>query len=87
MSHYCSECHYDYKQKVGENACPFNSFYWNFIDQHRNKLAKNRRMSMIYRVWDKNSSENKNQILQQAATYIEQMEDLWADWFTGLEMT
>jgi deoxyribodipyrimidine photolyase-related protein len=76
MSHYCSECHYDYKQKVGENACPFNSFYWNFIDQHRNKLAKNRRMSMIYRVWDKNSSENKNQILQQAATYLEQMEDL-----------
>ncbi len=76
MSHYCGQCAYDHKKKTGENACPFNSLYWNFIDEHREKLAKNQRMSMIYRVWDKNSPENKNQTLEQAAKYLESIEEL-----------
>lgn len=76
MSHYCTSCHYDHRKKVGENACPFNSFYWNFLDQHREQLAKNQRMSMIYRVWDKNSAEQKNQILEQAASYLKAIEEL-----------
>lgn len=76
MSHYCSQCHYDYKKKTGEDACPFNSLYWNFIDQHREKLSKNQRMSMIYRVWEKNSPKIQNQILQQAANYLEEIEKL-----------
>lgn len=76
MSHYCSQCHYDYKKKVGEGACPFNSLYWNFIDEHRNKLSNNQRMSMIYRVWDKNSQEKKNQIIEQAAHYLDKLERL-----------
>jgi len=76
MSHYCTSCYYDHKKKIGHNACPFNSLYWNFLDQHREKLSKNQRMSMIYRVWDKNSSEQKNQMLEQAATYLEAIDEL-----------
>ena len=76
MSHYCGQCTYDHKRKTGDRACPFNSFYWNFIDENRDKLAKNQRMSMIYRVWDKNSTENKNQTLEQAASYLKSLEEL-----------
>ncbi len=76
MSHYCTQCSYDYKAKTGENACPFNSLYWNFIDRHREQLGKNPRMGMIYRVWDKNSVEKKNQTLEQAAKYLEAIEEL-----------
>jgi len=76
MSHYCTQCEYDHKKKVGEGACPFNSLYWNFIDEHRDKLEKNQRMSMIYRVWDKNSPDAKNQTLQQAASYLSRIEEL-----------
>lgn len=76
MSHYCGQCHYDHKQKIGEKACPFNSLYWNFIDQNREKLQSNQRMSMIYRIWDKNSPEIKNQLLTQAALYLSQIEEL-----------
>ena len=76
MSHYCNQCSYDHKKKVGENACPFNSLYWEFLDRHKDKLAKNQRMSMIYRVWDKNSQESKNTTLEQAAMYLQNLEQL-----------
>lgn len=76
MGHYCSQCSYDYKRKTGEGACPFNSLYWHFIDRNKNKLSNNPRMGMIYRVWDKNSEEKKNQILEQADNYLNQINEL-----------
>ncbi len=76
MGHYCSSCSYDYKKKVGENACPFNSLYWDFLERNRSKLEKNPRMGMIYRVWDKNSTEKKNQTIEQAAHYLKNLEEL-----------
>lgn len=76
MSHYCSQCHYNHKEKLGDKACPFNSLYWDFIDRNRKLLSGNPRMSMIYRVWDKNSSESQNQIIEQAAYYLNQLEQL-----------
>lgn len=76
MGHYCSSCHYKHKEKLGERACPFNSLYWDFLDRNRSKLEKNPRMGMIYRVWDKNSSEKKNQIIEQAAKYLNKIEEI-----------
>ena len=76
MSHYCTQCEYDHKKKVGEGACPFNSLYWDFLDRNRERLGDNPRMGMIYRVWDKNSTEKKNQIIEQAATYLERLNEL-----------
>ncbi len=76
MGDYCSQCHYNYKSKTGEGSCPFNSLYWHFIDRNKEKLGKNPRMGMIYRVWGKNSEEKKNQILQQADTYLHQLNEL-----------
>lgn len=76
MGHYCSNCQYDQKKKVGEKACPFNSLYWDFIAKNKAKLKGNPRMSMIYRVWEKNSSENQNQTLEQAAYYLNNLEQL-----------
>ncbi|WP_191602737.1 cryptochrome/photolyase family protein [Marinomonas algicola] len=66
MSSYCSNCHYKVKQKTGDLACPFNSLYWHFINKHREKLASNPRMSMIYRNWDKQSEEDRSAILNKA---------------------
>jgi len=31
MSNYCGACAYDPRKKHGENACPFNSLYWDFF--------------------------------------------------------
>lgn len=76
MGDYCSNCKYDYKKKVGEGSCPFNSLYWNFIDQHRDRLSSNRRMTMMYSVWDKYSAEDKAEVLEQAAKYLEDIDNL-----------
>ncbi len=43
QSDYCEGCRYDPKQRVGPDACPFNSLYWNFVDQHQAELAANMR--------------------------------------------
>ena len=45
MSNYCKECRYDPKLRVGENACPFTTLYWDFLDRHQETFRKNHRMS------------------------------------------
>jgi deoxyribodipyrimidine photolyase-related protein len=47
MSNYCKGCRYDPKKRTGENACPFNTLYWDFMIRHRQRFAKNQRMSMM----------------------------------------
>ena len=76
MGDYCQHCHYNVKQKTGEGACPMNSLYWNFLDKHRDLLAGNRRMSMMYRVWDKYDAETKSELLQQAGQYLDDIENI-----------
>jgi deoxyribodipyrimidine photolyase-related protein len=76
MSNYCSSCHYNYKLKTGKQACPFNSLYWDFFDRHRPLLEKNPRIGMVYKTWDKMQPATKAELLQQAATYQAQIEQL-----------
>jgi deoxyribodipyrimidine photolyase-related protein len=47
MSNYCKGCAYDPKARTGEKACPFNFFYWDFLDRNRDKLTKQGRMTFI----------------------------------------
>jgi deoxyribodipyrimidine photolyase-related protein len=44
MSNYCSGCKYDPAKRSGEDACPFTTMYWQYLDKHKEKLAKNPRM-------------------------------------------
>ena len=48
MSDYCGRCHFDVKDRLGENACPFNSLYWDFLIRNQAKLAGNHRMAIPY---------------------------------------
>jgi deoxyribodipyrimidine photolyase-related protein len=76
MSSYCAECHYDKSKKTGENACPFNSLYWNFYDRHEAKLVKNPRIGMMYKVWHNMESEARSALLEQAAYYLKHVDAL-----------
>lgn len=76
MSHYCASCHYSKTTKVGEKACPFNSLYWNFYNNHEDKLAKNPRIGMMYNVWRKMDPDTKAALLIQADFYLKNINDL-----------
>jgi deoxyribodipyrimidine photolyase-related protein len=76
MSNYCETCHYDWKKRHGEMACPFNSLYWDFFARHRRRLGKNARVAMMYRVWDRMDKDEKKRILAQADTYLKDLNRL-----------
>ena len=44
MSNYCKGCAYNPKLRVGDDACPFTTLYWDFLDRHKEQFAKNHRM-------------------------------------------
>lgn len=58
MSNYCSDCFYNYKEKITDNACPFNALYWNFFEKNHDKLSKNPRLGIV------NSQLKKMDIIQ-----------------------
>ena len=45
MTQSCKSCRYDPKKRVGDDACPFTTLYWDFLDRHRDEFVKNHRMS------------------------------------------
>jgi len=71
MSDYCQHCRYDVKQRTGDDACPFNSLYWDFLDRNQNKLQDNNRLAMPYRIWDKMDLDARNQIRSQAKSFLD----------------
>ena len=47
MSDYCQSCVYKQNQRTGDNACPFNFFYWDFLSRHHQQLKGLGRMNLI----------------------------------------
>ncbi|WP_251359685.1 cryptochrome/photolyase family protein [Kangiella sp. TOML190] len=76
MSDYCKDCHYDVKARTSADACPFNSLYWNFLDKHKDKLAKNPRLSMPYRNWNKMNQDMQTDIIDKAQDLMLHIEEL-----------
>lgn len=44
MSDHCGRCRYNPKKRVGDDACPFTTFYWAFLARNEEALADNHRM-------------------------------------------
>jgi deoxyribodipyrimidine photolyase-related protein len=76
MSNYCQGCYYNYKEKFGEKACPFNTLYWDFYDRNRSLLERNPRIGMMYKVWDKMDQAQKKLILEKAQEIKQNIEQL-----------
>jgi len=45
---YCRPCRYDRTKRVGDDACPFTTLYWDFLDRNRDTLASNHRIGRAY---------------------------------------
>jgi len=70
MSNYCNNCFFNVNSKNGQEACPFNYLYWNFIVQNRDKLEKNPRISMMYRIYDKMSEKKRRDIESDSKNFL-----------------
>lgn len=53
MSNYCGGCRFDPAKRVGDDACPFTTLYWDFLARHRRRLRGNRRMDLQLRNLDR----------------------------------
>lgn len=70
MSNYCKDCHYNVNKKTGENACPFNSLYWNFLAEKRAHFKDNQRMNIMISLLDKMNSETLKKHQERAQKII-----------------
>ena len=68
MSNYCSHCRYDPDAATGEDACPFTSLYWNFLDRHQERLSGNRRMNFQLANVRRKSDEDLQAIAERVET-------------------
>lgn len=76
MSHYCGDCHYNHKDRTGDQSCPFNSLYWHFHARHADKLGNNPRIGMAYRTLNKMDDETRSAMMQRAEWVIDNLETL-----------
>jgi len=76
MSNYCKGCHYNVKERLGEKACPFNSLYWNFLDDKREFFSNNPRMTMMLSLLDKINPAELAKIKQKAKALIRNVDNL-----------
>jgi deoxyribodipyrimidine photolyase-related protein len=67
MSDCCQRCEYDHRRKTGENACPFNSLYWDFVARNHGSLKGNPRMNLVLAMYDKLDRGQVEAIREQAA--------------------
>ncbi|SCY10746.1 cryptochrome/photolyase family protein [Desulfoluna spongiiphila] len=76
MSDYCSDCHYRVAEATTPDACPLNGLYWRFMHDNQVAFAPNPRNKMVYAVWNKKSEDQRQAILEQATTFLADIERL-----------
>ncbi len=70
MSDYCKKCHFKIKNKTGDDACPFNYLYWNFLIENRDKLEGNPRLNMPYNTLKKMDDVKLDNIKESAKSFL-----------------
>lgn len=73
MSDYCAGCVYSPKVKLGEDACPFNYLYWNFLISNETRLKANPRLAMPYRTLARMAPARREEIVRQAQAFLSRL--------------
>ncbi|WP_289034295.1 cryptochrome/photolyase family protein [uncultured Roseibium sp.] len=71
MSDYCGSCRYDVAQKTGEDACPFNALYWDFLDRNAERLRGNRRLATAYSTWERMGEAKQDSYRDSAHVFLQ----------------
>lgn len=71
MSNYCDGCQFNPAQATGDNACPFTTLYWDFLQRHKPLLVSNPRMSLQVTNLERKSATELTSIRKQATALRE----------------
>jgi deoxyribodipyrimidine photolyase-related protein len=71
MSDYCAGCRYNPKLRTGEEACPFNYLYWNFLLKWEERLRANARMGPNVLSLKYLSEAERIEVQRQATAFLE----------------
>ncbi|MEL6360435.1 MAG: cryptochrome/photolyase family protein [Pseudomonadota bacterium] len=74
MSDYCKGCSYSVSKKTEENACPFNSLYWDFLARHQETLGNNARLGQIYSNWERMDGAKQRAYRTRAQHLLEKLD-------------
>ncbi|WP_428410661.1 cryptochrome/photolyase family protein [Hyphococcus sp.] len=74
MSDYCKTCRYAVTKKTEEDACPFNTLYWDFLARNEKKLKDNPRLAQMYRTWAKMEKGTKLSYRARARAILDKLD-------------
>lgn len=66
MSNYCTGCRYKPGEAVGEDACPFTTLYWDFLERHRARFWNHPRAALQWRSLERLSADQIEAIQRKA---------------------
>jgi len=70
MSDYCADCRYNPDLRYGQEACPYNFLYWNFLIQHEQLLRGNPRIGPNVLSLRRITEQEQRFIVNQANDYL-----------------
>jgi deoxyribodipyrimidine photolyase-related protein len=71
MGDHCQDCQFDPRQRTGQQACPFNYLYWNFVIEHEEILRANARTSQNTLGLKRFSSQERHAVQEQAERFLD----------------
>ena len=76
MSNYCGGCKYEPETRVGANACPMTTLYWNFLDQHEASFAGNPRTALMVKNLQRMTPELRAEVRSRASEMLADLDSL-----------
>jgi deoxyribodipyrimidine photolyase-related protein len=73
MSNHCASCRYNPGKATGEDACPFTTLYWDFLDRHREGFSNNRRMTFQMKNLERKDDQTMKEIRSKARKLKKQL--------------
>jgi deoxyribodipyrimidine photolyase-related protein len=71
MSDYCADCPFDPAARTGDDACPFNALYWNFLITHEQALRSNPRFGPAVLGLNRLDDAERQRVQAQAAAFLD----------------
>jgi deoxyribodipyrimidine photolyase-related protein len=66
MSNYCSRCRFNPDNATGDDACPFTTLYWDFLQRHQSRFVKHPRTALQWNNLGRLSQQDRDLISTQA---------------------